>query len=173
MQPYISWLHKQRHAWYAYFNLPAISVLDLPFDLIFFLASKFISVTNKKQGFKLDLVAECICTSVGELARARPAVPLGLWSITSSLRGNLNVPRLRKFIKWFADNDAPTTIKLVLSCLWYRYASVSTNMFSDCRNLIALKSINLRWFVATKCASSETVQSRWVAMTGTRCLAFV
>ena len=40
-----------------------------------------------------------------ELARARPAVPLGLWSITSSLRGNLYVPRLHKFIKWFADND--------------------------------------------------------------------
>ena len=39
------------------------------------------------------------------LARARPAVPLGLWSITSSLRGNLYVPRLHKFIKWFADND--------------------------------------------------------------------
>ena len=41
----------------------------------------------------------------GILARARPAVPLGLWSITSSLRGNLYVPRLHKFIKWFADND--------------------------------------------------------------------
>ena len=94
------------------------------------------------------------------LARARPAVPLGLWSITSLLRGNLYVPRLCKFIKWFADNDAPTAIKLVLSCLWYRNASVSTNMFSDCRNLIALKPINLRWIVATKCASSETVQSR-------------
>ena len=40
-----------------------------------------------------------------ELARARPAVPLGLWSITSSLRGKLYVPRLHKFIKWFADND--------------------------------------------------------------------
>ena len=40
-----------------------------------------------------------------EIARARPAVPLGLWSITSSLRGNLYVPRLHKFIKWFADND--------------------------------------------------------------------
>ena len=39
------------------------------------------------------------------VARARPAVPLGLWSITSSLRGNLYVPRLHKFIKWFADND--------------------------------------------------------------------
>ena len=39
------------------------------------------------------------------LARARPAVPLGLWSITSSLRGNLYVPRLHMFIKWFADND--------------------------------------------------------------------
>ena len=39
------------------------------------------------------------------IARARPAVPLGLWSITSSLRGNLYVPRLHKFIKWFADND--------------------------------------------------------------------
>ena len=36
-----------------------------------------------------------------------PAVPLGLWSITSSLRGNLSVPRLHKFIKWFADNDVP------------------------------------------------------------------
>ena len=32
----------------------------------------------------------------------------------------------------------------VLSCLWYRNASVGTNMFSDCRNLIALKPINLR-----------------------------
>ena len=53
----------------------------------------------------------------------------------------------------------PTAIKLVLSCLWYRNAFVSTNMFSDCRNLIALKPINLRWIVATKCASSETVQS--------------
>ena len=40
-----------------------------------------------------------------QVARARPAVPLGLWSITSSLRGNLYVPRLHKFIKWFADND--------------------------------------------------------------------
>ena len=39
------------------------------------------------------------------LARARPAVPLGLWSITSSLRGNLYVHRLHKFIKWFANND--------------------------------------------------------------------
>ena len=42
-----------------------------------------------------------------KFARARPAVPLGLWSITSSLRGNLYVPRLHKFIKWFADNDVP------------------------------------------------------------------
>ena len=42
-----------------------------------------------------------------QFARARPAVPLGLWSITSSLRGNLYVPRLHKFIKWFADNDVP------------------------------------------------------------------
>ena len=41
------------------------------------------------------------------LARARPAVPLGLWSIMSSLRWNLYVPRLHKFIKWFADNDVP------------------------------------------------------------------
>ena len=41
------------------------------------------------------------------VARARPAVPLGLWSITSSLRGNLYVPGLHKFIKWFADNDVP------------------------------------------------------------------
>ena len=39
------------------------------------------------------------------VARARPAVPLGLWSITSSLRGNFYVPCLHKFIKWFADND--------------------------------------------------------------------
>ena len=53
-----------------------------------------------------------ICLGLSELtsvwvglARARPAVPLGLWSITSSLRGNLYVPRLHKFIKWFADND--------------------------------------------------------------------
>ena len=63
------------------------------------------------------------------------------------------------------SNDLPimistTTIKLVLICLWYRNASVSTNTFSDCRNLIALKPINLRWIMATKCASSETVQSR-------------
>ena len=43
--------------------------------------------------------------SYNNLARARAAVPLGLWSITSSLRGNLYVPRLHKFIKWFADND--------------------------------------------------------------------
>ena len=46
-------------------------------------------------------------------------------------------------------------------------------MFSDCRNLIALKPENLRWIVATKCASNETVQSHQVAMTGTRCLTFV
>ena len=46
---------------------------------------------------------QCLPRSV--VARARPAVPLGLWSITSSLRGNLYVPRLHKFIKWFADND--------------------------------------------------------------------
>ena len=50
-------------------------------------------------------------------------------------------------------------IKLLLSCLWYCTGSVSTNMFSDCRNLIALKPINSRWIVATKCTSSETVQS--------------
>ena len=43
----------------------------------------------------------------GAVARARPTVPLGLWSITSSLRGNLYVPRLHRFIKWFADNDVP------------------------------------------------------------------
>ena len=43
--------------------------------------------------------------AMGCLARARPAVPLGLWSITSSLRGNLYVHRLHKFIKWFANND--------------------------------------------------------------------
>ena len=78
------------------------------------------------------------------VARARPAVPLGLWSIMSSLRGNLYVPRLHKFMKWFAIMMSPTAIKLVLSCLWYRHASVSTNMFSDCINLIALKAINLR-----------------------------
>ena len=41
------------------------------------------------------------------LALARPAVPLGLWSITSSLCGNFYVPRLHKFIKRFADNDFP------------------------------------------------------------------
>ena len=44
---------------------------------------------------------------LSKLARARPAVLLGLWSITSSLRGNLYVPGLHKFIKWFADNDVP------------------------------------------------------------------
>ena len=44
-------------------------------------------------------------TAGRQVARARPAVPLGLWSITSLLRGNLYVPRLHKFIKWFADND--------------------------------------------------------------------
>ena len=32
-------------------------------------------------------------------------------------------------------------------------------MFSDSRKLTALKPINLRWIVATKCASSETLQS--------------
>ena len=63
------------------------------------------------------------------------------------------------------SNDLPITmspnaIKLVLSCLWYRNASLSTNMFSDCRNLIVLKPINLRWIVATKCVSGETAQSR-------------
>ena len=68
---------------------------------------------------------------------------------------------------------SPTTFKLVLSCLWCRNVSVSTNMFSDCRNLIALKPINLRRIVATKCDSGETVQSSWVAMTGTHCLTFV
>ena len=58
------------------------------------------------------LVFSLICTGIngwvnnGEaVARARPAVPLGLWSITSSLRGNLYVQRLHKFIKWFANND--------------------------------------------------------------------
>ena len=55
---------------------------------------------------------------------------------------------------------SPTAIKLVLSCLWYRNASVSANMFSDCRNLIVLKPINLRWIVATKCVSGKTAQSR-------------
>ena len=39
--------------------------------------------------------------TVQTLACARPTVPLGLWSITSSLRGNLYVPRLQKFINWF------------------------------------------------------------------------
>ena len=48
------------------------------------------------------LVLQRACAGV---ARARPAVPLGLWSITSSLRGNLYIPHLHKFIKWFADND--------------------------------------------------------------------
>ena len=49
--------------------------------------------------------AEIYHTASWALARARPAVPLGLWSITSSLRGNLYVHRLHKFIKWFANND--------------------------------------------------------------------
>ena len=47
------------------------------------------------------------CIASLDLARARPAVPLGLWSITSLLCGNFYVPRLHKFIKWFADNDFP------------------------------------------------------------------
>ena len=55
---------------------------------------------------KVDLIPTHVAVLVYLiLARARPAVPLGLWSITSSLRGNLYVPRLHKFIKWFADND--------------------------------------------------------------------
>ena len=39
-----------------------------------------------------------------KLAYAWPAVPLGLWSITSSLCWNFYVPHLHKFIKWFDDN---------------------------------------------------------------------
>ena len=50
---------------------------------------------------------------------------------------------------------SPTAIKLVLSYLWYRNASDSTNMFSDCRSLIALKPINLRWIVATKAPQAK------------------
>ena len=38
----------------------------------------------------------------------------------------------------------PTAIKLVLSCLWYLNASVSTCMFPDCRNLVAIKLINFK-----------------------------
>ena len=52
-----------------------------------------------------DALAPKVARASAGIARARPAVPLGLWSITSSLRGNLYVPRLHKFIKWFADND--------------------------------------------------------------------
>ena len=37
-------------------------------------------------------------------ALAKPAVPMGLWSIPSSFRGNFYVPRLHKFNKWFADD---------------------------------------------------------------------
>ena len=53
-----------------------------------------------KHGTGLYCIGACFW-----LARARPAIPLGLWSITPSLRGNLYVPCLHKFIKWFADND--------------------------------------------------------------------
>ena len=49
-----------------------------------------------------SVTSECHMWS---LARARPAVPFCLWSITSSFHGNFYVPRLHKFIKWFADND--------------------------------------------------------------------
>ena len=54
----------------------------------------------------------------------------------------------------------PTAIKLVLRCLWCRNASVNANVFLDCRNSIALKPINSRWIVATKCAPNETMHSR-------------
>ena len=103
--------------------------------------------------------------------------------------GSVRDPSRHRFVEIFTpvaftslSNDlpimmSPITIKLVLNCLWYRNASVSTNMFSDCRNLIALKPINLRWIMATKCASSETVQIwvvrlPWQAPAG-RCLTFV
>ena len=56
---------------------------------------------NKSYDIALDMYRIALFC----VARARPAVPLGLWSITSSLRGNLYVPRLHKFIKWYADND--------------------------------------------------------------------
>ena len=65
------------------------------------LVSDNISLSAKKHGRQNRFLGSLFHT----LARARPAVPLGLWSITSSLRGNLYVPRLLKFIKWFADND--------------------------------------------------------------------
>ena len=60
------------------------------FDAIFFITSYWLN-PYLYSGFSL--------------ARARPAVPLGLWFITLSLRANLYVPRLHMFIKWFADND--------------------------------------------------------------------
>ena len=65
-------------------------------NFFFFFFGDFFSLTTQHEEIEHRLT---------QVARARPAVPLGLWSITSSLRGNLYAPRLHKFIKWFADND--------------------------------------------------------------------
>ena len=71
----------------------------------------FISAVNRLQrevssNIKVKLL-QPYCSAWCGLACARPAVLLGLWSITSSLCGKFYVPRLHKLIKWFADNDVP------------------------------------------------------------------
>ena len=65
---------------------------------------------------------------------------------------------------------SPTTIKLVLRCLWYRKTSVNTNVFSDCRNSIALKPINLRLWPqnAPQTKPSRGIRLPWQAPAASR-----
>ena len=89
-------------------------------------------------------------------AHARPAVPLGLWSITVSLHENFYVPHLRKFITW---------------CLWCLNALVNTNVFSDWGSSIALKPIILSLIMTTKCTPTKPyrdVRLPWQTSTASR-----
>ena len=103
-----------------------------------------------------SLSSVCICLSPCQTRHTVGSVTL--WSITSSLCGNFTSFAFTSLSNELPIMMSPTAIKLVLSCLWYCNASVSTNMFSVCRNLMALKPINLRWIVATKCASTKPLR---------------
>ena len=76
--------------------------------MVFFHASYHLfSMTGNQLSLATDVgtLDQKIVLKLFDLASARPAVTLGLWSIMSSLRGNFNVPLLHNFIKWFVDND--------------------------------------------------------------------
>ena len=102
-----------------------------------------------------------------KLARVWSAVPLGLWSIASSLRENFYVTHLHKFIKWFPDTLYWCHLLQLNSCQNV-CDLIDTDVFSDWRIWIELKAISLRSIVTKTCSPMKlcrVVKLPWQAST--------